>query len=135
MHFKFNPSLKRVLAPDDRRLWLLRSVALRGPYMHDGSLATLRDVVDFYTRGGIDRPSRSPMINPFDLTEPIPDIPIPLREREEEPTLELNDLLHTIYDQVRYDLRIDYRREPVPPLAPDKAEWAQRLLELAGRRH
>lgn len=47
----------------------LRSVALRAPYMHDGSLATLRDVVDFYTRGGIDRPSRSPMINPFDLTE------------------------------------------------------------------
>jgi cytochrome c peroxidase len=47
----------------------LRSVALRAPYMHDGSLATLREVVDFYTRGGIDRPSRSPMINPFDLTE------------------------------------------------------------------
>jgi cytochrome c peroxidase len=47
----------------------LRSVALRAPYMHDGSLATLRDVVDFYVKGGIDRPSRSPMINPFDLTE------------------------------------------------------------------
>jgi cytochrome c peroxidase len=47
----------------------LRSVAQRPPYMHDGSLATLRDVVDSYTKGGIDRPSRSPMINPFDLTE------------------------------------------------------------------
>jgi hypothetical protein len=29
LHFKFNPSLSRVLAPGDRRLWLLRSVALR----------------------------------------------------------------------------------------------------------
>lgn len=29
LHFKFNPSLKRVLEPGDRRLWLLRSVALR----------------------------------------------------------------------------------------------------------
>jgi cytochrome c peroxidase len=47
----------------------LRSVALRAPYLHDGSAATLRDVVDLYTKGGIDRPSRSPMINPFDLTE------------------------------------------------------------------
>lgn len=47
----------------------LRSVALRAPYMHDGSIATLREVVDFYVKGGIDRPSRSPMINPFDLTE------------------------------------------------------------------
>lgn len=46
----------------------LRSVALRAPYMHDGSIASLRDVVDLYVKGGIDRPSRSPMINPFDLT-------------------------------------------------------------------
>jgi hypothetical protein len=29
LQFKFNPSLSRVLAPGDRRLWLLRSVALR----------------------------------------------------------------------------------------------------------
>ncbi|WP_409723746.1 cytochrome-c peroxidase [Pseudorhodoplanes sp.] len=47
----------------------LRSVALRAPYLHDGSAATLRDVIDLYTKGGIDRPSRSPMINPFDLSE------------------------------------------------------------------
>jgi cytochrome c peroxidase len=47
----------------------LRSVALRAPYLHDGSAATLRDVVDLYVKGGIDRPSRSPMINPFELTE------------------------------------------------------------------
>lgn len=30
----------------------LRNVALTAPYMHDGSLATLEDVVDFYNRGG-----------------------------------------------------------------------------------
>ncbi len=30
----------------------LRNVALTAPYMHDGSLATLKDVVDFYARGG-----------------------------------------------------------------------------------
>jgi hypothetical protein len=29
LQFKFNPSLSRVLAPGDRRLWLLRSIALR----------------------------------------------------------------------------------------------------------
>lgn len=29
LQFNFNPALKRVLAPGDRRLWLLRSVALR----------------------------------------------------------------------------------------------------------
>ncbi len=34
----------------------LRNVALSGPYMHDGSLKTLRDVVDFYAGGGNSNP-------------------------------------------------------------------------------
>ncbi|WP_156389718.1 cytochrome c peroxidase [Methylobacterium sp. Leaf465] len=47
----------------------LRDVTERGPYMHDGSLASLRDVIDLYDRGGIDRPSRSPAIKPLGLTD------------------------------------------------------------------
>jgi cytochrome c peroxidase len=47
----------------------LRSVALRAPYMHNASIATLADVVRFYEKGGIDRPSRSPMLVPIQLTE------------------------------------------------------------------
>ncbi|GJD39901.1 cytochrome-c peroxidase [Methylobacterium bullatum] len=47
----------------------LRDVAQRGPYMHDGSVATLRDVIDLYDRGGIERPSRSPKIRPLHLSE------------------------------------------------------------------
>jgi cytochrome c peroxidase len=37
----------------------LRNVARSAPYMHDGSLATLEDVVDFYSRGGGDVPGKS----------------------------------------------------------------------------
>jgi cytochrome c peroxidase len=47
----------------------LRDVARRAPYMHDGSLATLRDVIALYDRGGIERPSRSASIAPLGLTE------------------------------------------------------------------
>jgi cytochrome c peroxidase len=47
----------------------LRSVALRAPYMHNASLITLADVVAHYEKGGIDRPSRSPMLIPMQLTE------------------------------------------------------------------
>jgi cytochrome c peroxidase len=47
----------------------LRSVALRAPYMHDASVATLADVVRHYEKGGIDRPSRSPMLAPIQLTD------------------------------------------------------------------
>jgi cytochrome c peroxidase len=47
----------------------LRDVARRGPYMHDGSVASLDAVIDLYNRGGIDRPSRSEDIHPLNLTK------------------------------------------------------------------
>jgi cytochrome c peroxidase len=47
----------------------LRSIALRPPYMHNGSAATLYDVLKHYEIGGIDRPSRSAGMMPVDLTE------------------------------------------------------------------
>ena len=47
----------------------LRNVMGRAPYMHDGSLATLSDVVDHYDKGGIARPSRAESIEPLHLSE------------------------------------------------------------------
>ena len=47
----------------------LRDVARRAPYMHDGALATLEEVIDLYDRGGIDRPSRSDKIKPLHLSK------------------------------------------------------------------
>ena len=48
----------------------LRMIAERAPYMHDGSLASLDEVIAFYDRGGdADRPSRSPMIEPLQLSK------------------------------------------------------------------
>ena len=47
----------------------LRSVALRAPYMHNASQATLHDVMKHYEKGGIDRPSRSPLMMPIELTD------------------------------------------------------------------
>lgn len=46
----------------------LREVAGRGSYMHDGSLTSLDAVLELYSRGGVDRPSRSPEIRTLDLT-------------------------------------------------------------------
>jgi cytochrome c peroxidase len=47
----------------------LRSVSLRAPYMHNASVATLYDTVKHYEKGGVDRPSRSPLMLPLQLTE------------------------------------------------------------------
>ncbi|MGA7971300.1 MAG: cytochrome c peroxidase [Pseudolabrys sp.] len=47
----------------------LRDVARRAPYMHDGSVSTLEEVIDLYNKGGIDRPSRAEDVRPLHLTE------------------------------------------------------------------
>jgi len=46
----------------------LRDVALRGPYMHDGSLLTLEDVIEFYDRGGNRNPYLDENIVPLHLS-------------------------------------------------------------------
>jgi cytochrome c peroxidase len=46
----------------------LREISRRSPYMHDGSLATLDQVVEHYNQGGVDRPSRSDLMKPLSLT-------------------------------------------------------------------
>ena len=46
----------------------LRNVALTAPYMHDGSLATLEDVVEHYSTGGVLSPTSDPTIQPLNLT-------------------------------------------------------------------
>lgn len=46
----------------------LRNVARTAPYMHDGSLRTLEDVVDFYDRGGTPNPNMDEDIHPLGLS-------------------------------------------------------------------
>ncbi|MCZ2150416.1 MAG: c-type cytochrome [Bryobacterales bacterium] len=47
----------------------LREVARHAPYMHDGSMATLRDVIDFYDKGGRANPRLDAEIRELKLTE------------------------------------------------------------------
>lgn len=47
----------------------LRGVALTPPYMHDGSIATLEEVVEFYGRGGNPNHALDERMQPVDLTD------------------------------------------------------------------
>ena len=47
----------------------LRNVELTAPYFHDGSAATLDDVVRFYVQGGKKNPNRDWQLEPVALTE------------------------------------------------------------------
>lgn len=47
----------------------LRNTLYRGPYMHDGSLKSMGEVIDHYESGGVARPSLDPAMTPFFLSE------------------------------------------------------------------
>ncbi len=80
-----NPGIGELTGdPDDEgkfRTPSLRNVALTAPYMHDGSLASLQDVIDHYVAGGrtihqgryrgtgSTSPYKSPLIVGFELSD------------------------------------------------------------------
>ncbi|MFT5352111.1 MAG: cytochrome c peroxidase, partial [Gammaproteobacteria bacterium] len=58
--------------PDDRwkyRTPTLRNISLTSPYMHDGSLSSLKEVVAFYNGGGISNELLDPAIQPLNLSQ------------------------------------------------------------------
>ncbi len=46
----------------------LRNISVTGPYMHDGSINSLFDVIDHYSTGGKDHPNKSNLIVPFEIS-------------------------------------------------------------------
>jgi len=64
----------------------------------------------------------------FSVRDRIPDIPIPLRPNEIEPVLDLQTILHQIYQRGRYDMAIDYAQQPEPPLNEVDLIWAKELV-------
>ena len=64
---------RRVVSGKDRdrgafKTPTLREIARTAPYMHDGSLTTLEDVVEFYSKGGRQNPNLDPEIRPRNFT-------------------------------------------------------------------
>lgn len=51
------------------RVPTLRNIELTAPYMHEGSVATLEEVINNYMVGGTGHQNQSALIKPFNLTE------------------------------------------------------------------
>lgn len=47
----------------------LRGLTFTAPYMHNGSLASLEDVIELYRRGGNPNSHLDPALKPLDLTD------------------------------------------------------------------
>jgi hypothetical protein len=71
---------------------------------------------------------------PVGLRQALPTIAVPLRRGDVEPLLPLQALLMMVYDQARYDLAIDYQRDPLPALEAADLSWSVDQLVAAGRR-
>jgi len=70
----------------------------------------------------------------FNLEQVIPTLSIPLKPGEVEILVDLQSLLQQIYNQARYELVIDYRQEPIPPLEKTDRIWMDTLLRDKGLR-
>ena len=63
------------------------------------------------------------------LQEPLPTIPVPLRSLDADVPLNLGEAIAAIYDEAAYDLSIDYRQVPPPPLLSQAdLQWVDILL-------
>ena len=71
---KPDPDVGRFAVTKNPRDWgvfktpTLREIAHTAPYMHDGSLKTLEEVVEFYDKGGIKNKNLDENIKPLHLT-------------------------------------------------------------------
>jgi len=68
---------------------------------------------------------------PIQLTMPLPSVPVPLLLGDKDVPLDLQLAFTTVYDDFGYDLSVDYSQPPEIPLAEDKTDWANHLLEKA----
>ncbi len=70
---------------------------------------------------------------PMPLQAPLPTIPIPLRKKDKDVVLPLQQLINDAIRKGRYST-INYQELPDPPLSADDEQWADALLREAGLR-
>ncbi len=66
---------------------------------------------------------------PFSVRESIPQFLLPLQPGDQEPIVNLSDVLSQVYREAALDLAIDYSQQPVPVLSDSDFHWLQSLME------
>lgn len=98
------------------------------------SMQIVGPAVDSDYRILVSRGAKRPraQLYPFSVRHPIPSFPLPLLPDDEEPTVELGEIVHALYTRARFDLRLNYTKPPVPPLRDEDVAWAQTLIVQHG---
>jgi hypothetical protein len=66
---------------------------------------------------------------PFNLRESIPQFLLPLQSGDEEPVVNLSEVLGEVDREAALDLAIDYSVQPVGPLSEGDFQWVRSLME------
>jgi hypothetical protein len=85
----------------------------------------------YYYSVAVSRVDRRPIADWWliDLTQPLPTVPIPLRRGDAEIMLNLQSVLHEVYDRGGYRRAVNYEQPPpLPELSPEQSEWLQNCL-------
>ena len=65
---------------------------------------------------------------PLTLTDPLPTIPIPLKEGDREVTLDLQAVVNQVYDDAGYENYLYGDAEPNPAFTDEQNAWAESLI-------
>ena len=126
----------------DRRQYLNKRQALMASPVHLVEIDLLRGgprlpvedlpPCDYYAV--VSRAEERPRVAiwPFQMRDPLPCIPIPLRSPDPDSKLDLQEALNRAYDTGGYRSYI-YSGQPGPALSPEDNAWADKLLRAAGK--
>jgi hypothetical protein len=70
---------------------------------------------------------------PMSIREPLQPIPIPVRPEDPDAVLDLQKMLDTAYERAGYELRVNYAKDPIPPLQGELAQWARQICASESR--
>lgn len=78
----------------------------------------------------VSRRPRRPVADVYAWTvrDPLPTVPVPLKEGDPDVSLDLQAVFATVYDRARYDLSLNYGADLPTPLRAEDAEWVRRVL-------
>ncbi|MEZ6128592.1 MAG: DUF4058 family protein [Planctomycetaceae bacterium] len=68
------------------------------------------------------------------VQQPLPVLPIPLKQGDADVPLPLQDVFNAVYDRAGYDLSVNYKAELDPPPNAETAEWITQRIRDATRK-